>query len=98
MIEKLKKNASVLLILFSLIGSLFYAFNVLAWQSDLDSLESRVVFNEKAAEKKELMKTVFECKKLYGADYSGAPDMFTASFCRDAEIELKSMQGKGGVM
>ena len=96
MIEKLKKNASALLVLVSLIGSLFYAFNVLAWQSDLDSLESRVVFNEKAAEKMELMKTVFECKKLYGPDYSAAPDQFTAKFCRDAEIKLKGMQGKGG--
>lgn len=96
MIEKLKKNASALLVLFSLIGSLFYAFNVLAWQSDLDSLESRVVFNEKAAEKRELMKTVFECKKLYGPDYSAAPDQFTAKFCRDAEIKLKSIQEKGG--
>ncbi len=92
MLEKLKKNASSLLLLFALISSLFYAFNVLAWQSDLDSLESRVVFNEKAAEKKELMKTVFECKKLYGSDYSSAPDEFTAKFCRDAEIELKNMK------
>ena len=92
MLEKLKKNASSLLLLFALISSLFYAFNVLAWQSDLDSLESRVVFNEKAAEKKELMKTVFECKKLYGPDYSSAPDEFTAKFCRDAEIELKNMK------
>jgi hypothetical protein len=92
MLEKLKKNASSLLLLFALISSLFYAFNVLAWQSDLDSLESRVVFNEKAAEKKELMKTVFECKKLYGSDYSSAPDEFTSKFCRDAEIELKNMK------
>lgn len=96
MFERLKKNASSLLLLFTLIGSLFFAFNVLAWQSDLDSLESRVVFNEKAAEKKELMKTVFECKKLYGPDYSAAPDEFTAEFCRDAEIELKNMNGAGG--
>ena len=92
MLEKLKKNASSLLLLFALISSLFYSFNVLAWQSDLDSLESRVVFNEKAAEKKELMKTVFECKKLYKPDYSAAPDEFTAKFCRDAEIELKNMK------
>ena len=92
MFEKLKKNASSLLVLFALISSLFYAFNVLAWQSDLDSLESRVLFNEKAAEKKELMKTVFECKKLYGSDYSAAPDEFTSKFCRDAEIELKNMK------
>ena len=96
MFEKLKKNASSLLVLFALVSSMFYAFNVLAWQSDLDSLESRVVFNEKAAAKKELMKTVFECKKLYSPDYSGAPDMFTANFCRDAEIELKTIQKKGG--
>ena len=80
MFERLKKNASSLLVLFALISSLFYAFNVLAWQSDLDSLESRVVFNEKAAKKKELMKTVFECKKLYGSDYSAAPDEFTSKF------------------
>ncbi len=92
MIKRLKENASSLLLLFMLISSLFYAFNVLAWQSDLDSLESRVVFNEKAAEKRELMKTVFECKKLYGPDYSTAPDEFTAKFCRDAEIELKNMK------
>ena len=92
MFEKLKKNASSLLLLFALISSLFYSFNVLAWQSDLDSLESRVVFNEKAAKKKELMKTVFECKKLYGPDYSTAPDEFTAKFCRDAEIELKNTE------
>ena len=92
MLEKLKKNASSLLLLFALISSLFYAFNVLAWQSDFDSLEARVIFNEKAAEKKELMKTVFECKKLYGPDYSTAPDQFTAEFCRDAEIKLKNMK------
>lgn len=92
MFKKLKKNASALLVLFALISSLFYAFNVLAWQSDLDGLEQRVVFNEKAAKKKELMKTVFECKKLYGPDYSAAPDEFTAKFCRDAEIELKNMK------
>ena len=92
MFEKLKKNASSLLVLFALISSMFYAFNVLAWQSDLDSLESRVLFNEKAAKKKELMKTVFECKKLYGPDYSAAPDEFTSKFCRDAEIELKNMK------
>ena len=91
MLKKLKDNATVLLLLFSMIASLFYAFNVLAWQSDLDNLESRVVFNENAAKKKELMKTVFECKKLYGPDYSAAPDEFTAKFCRDAEIELKNM-------
>jgi hypothetical protein len=42
------------------------------------------------------MKTVFECKKLYGPDYSAAPDAFTAKFCRDAEIELKNMNGEGG--
>ena len=92
MIKRLKENASSLLLLFMLISSLFYAFNVLAWQSDLDDLEKRVVFNEKAAKKKELMKTVFECKKLYGPDYSTAPDEFTAKFCRDAEIELKNMK------
>ena len=92
MFEKLNKNASSVLLLFALISSLFYAFNVMAWQTDLDSLEQRVVFNEKAAEKKELMKMVFECKKLYGPDYSAAPDEFTAKFCRDAEIELKNTE------
>ena len=92
MFEKLKKNASSLLVLFALISSLFYAFNVLAWQSDLNDLEQRVIFNEEAAKKKELMKTVFECKKLYGSDYASAPDEFTAKFCRDAEIELKNMK------
>ena len=76
----------------TLLASAFYSFNAVAWQTDLDNLEQRVVFNEKAAEKKELMQTVFECKKLYGADYSGAPDMFTANFCRDAEIKLKNMK------
>ena len=96
MIKKLKENAASLLLLFTLTGSILTGVTVLAKQSDLDNLEARVVFNEKAAEKKELMKTVFECKKLYGADYSGAPDMFTASFCRDAEIELKTIQEKGG--
>lgn len=96
MLRRLKENASILLLLFSLISCLFYAFNVMAWQTDLDNLEKRVMFNEKAAEKKELMRTVFECKKLYGADYSGAPDMFTANFCRDAEIKLKTIQEKGG--
>lgn len=92
MFEKLKKNAASLLVLFALISSLFYSFNVLAWQSDLDNLELRVLFNEKAAKKKELMKMVFECKKLYGSDYSAAPDEFTSKFCRDAEIELKNMK------
>lgn len=96
MIKKLKQNAASLLLLFTLIASVFSAFTVLAKQSDLDNLEARVIFNEKAAEKRELMKTVFECKKLYGADYSAAPDQFTAKFCRDAEIRLKNMQDKGG--
>ena len=96
MFKKLKQNASSVVLLFALISGLFYAFNALAWQTDLDNLEKRVLFNEKAAEKKELMKTVFECKKLYGADYSGAPDMFTANFCRDSEIKLKTIQEKGG--
>ena len=96
MIERLKKNAASLLLLFTLIASVLSAFTVLAKQSDLDNLEERVMFNEKAAEKRELMKTVFECKKLYGADYSGAPDMFAANFCRDAEIKLKTIQEEGG--
>ena len=92
MIERLKKNATSLLLLFTLIGSVLTINEVMAKQSDLDNLEARVIFNEKAAEKKELMKTVFECKKLYGPDYSTAPDQFTAKFCRDAEIKLKNMK------
>lgn len=96
MLEKLKKNAASLLLLFTLMASVLSAFTVLAKQSDLENLEARVVFNEKAAEKRELMKTVFECKKLYGPDYSAAPDQFTAKFCRDAEIKLKTIQEKGG--
>lgn len=96
MIKKLKENAASLLLLFTLTGSVLTGVTVLAKQSDLDNLEARVLFNEKAAEKKELMKTVFECKKLYGSDYSGAPDEFTSKFCRDSEIKLKSMQEKGG--
>jgi len=90
MIERLKKNAASLLLLFTLIGSMLSAYTVLAKQTDLDNLEARVIFNEKAAEKRELMKTVFECKKLYGPDYSAAPDAFTAKFCRNAEIKLNS--------
>lgn len=96
MFKKLKENATSLLLLFTLTGSVLTGVTVLAKQSDLDNLEARVIFNEKAAEKRELMKTVFECKKLYGADYSAAPDIFTASFCRDAEIKLKTIQEKGG--
>ena len=90
MIEKLKKNSATLLLLFTLIGSVLSGYTVLAKQTDLDNLEARVIFNEKAAEKRELMKTVFECKKLYGPDYSAAPDEFTSKFCRDAEIKLNS--------
>lgn len=96
MIKKMKENASMLLLLFALISSIFTGFNVLAKQSDLDSLEARVIFNETAARKKELRQIVYECKTRYGSDYSSAPDGLTRQMCIDAVIELEELKEKGG--
>lgn len=89
MMKKLKENASTVLVLIALVSGCFGALKVFATQAEFQEHVSEYKFDKEKALRKELRETVFECKKLYGPDYSKAPDEFTKKFCRDAEIELE---------
>jgi hypothetical protein len=82
-LEKIKELRAAAMAIVFFVGVSFTAYNTFAKQSEFIAFKT-------GYEKEQLMKTVFECKKLYGAQYESAPDEFTAKFCRDAEIKLKT--------
>lgn len=92
-LEKIKYKYTLLA--FLIIGlsgiakGVWAGYNHFAKTSELIALAEEYHFDKEQEQREELRKLVFECKRLYGADYSKTPDEFTLNYCRDAEIKLE---------
>lgn len=91
--EVADKRLSIFLKTCAVLTVLSVAISYFATSSGLEALASEYHADKEAAQKKELIKTIMDCKKSYGADYSKAPDKFIEKVCSDAEIEYEAKYG-----
>lgn len=91
--ENADKRLGLFLKICTAIGIAIAFLTFFAWKSDLEVLAAEYHSDKEGILKRELVKTIRECKRDYGPNYSKAPDKLSQQMCEDAEDEYKIKYG-----